>query len=112
MPKSTEHHRDEWMEVSPIPTQFSQAYMAICNESGIAFLQIACEQEEEITMALPHLLTPECQEVIFGEPEQADAFQCLIPKECHFDEQFSTLFISIMYAYANTHQHDGKMLCT
>ncbi len=58
MPEATEHHRDERVAAGPIPTSFSYAYIAACNQSEIAFPQIVGGQE----VALPHLLTPECQE--------------------------------------------------
>ncbi len=45
-------------------------------------------------MALPRLLTPECQEEASVVPEQADvlAFQYLAPKKRHCDDQLSTIF--------------------
>ncbi len=59
----------------------------------MAFLQIPGGQGAQTTMALHHLLTPECQEETYTVPEQADAlaehaFQCLIPKARH---HFSSL---------------------
>ncbi len=59
MLESTEHHRDERVVAYPIPTPFSYAYIAACNQSEITFPQIADGQE----VALPHLLNPwkQCQ---------------------------------------------------
>ncbi len=66
MPEATEHHHDERVVAGPIPTPFSYAYIAVCNQLQIAPLpQIAGGQD----VTLPHLLTPECREAV---PEQAD----------------------------------------
>ncbi len=62
MPEPTEHLRDERVLSGPIPSQFSYAYIAACNQAKIAFLQIAEEKGIKTTMALPDLLTPKCQE--------------------------------------------------
>ncbi len=64
MRKPMEHHRDARVVAGPVPTLFSYAYTAVCNQSEIAFPQVADGQE----VALPHLLNPECQEAV---PEQA-----------------------------------------
>ncbi len=97
------------MEAGPITTPFSYAYVATRYHSEIDFLRIAGGQEEETTIARPHLLTPECQVETYAVPEQADAFQCLIPKARHCDEQFPTFFIPIRCA---PHPHGEGMLCT
>ncbi len=72
MPEPTEQCLDEQMLAGPIPTPFSYTYIATCNQGKIAFLQIADGQEIETTMALPHLLTPECLEEDCAVSEQAD----------------------------------------
>ncbi len=41
MSRPTEHLRDEQVVAVPIPTLFSYAYIAACNETEIVFLQIA-----------------------------------------------------------------------
>ncbi len=66
----------------------------------------------ETAMALPHLLIPECKEETYAVPEQAgvlaeQVFQCLISKERHFDEHFSTIFIPFRYVYDNAYPHGG-----
>ncbi len=68
----------------------------------------------ETTLALPRFLTPECQEEIYVVPDilAEQVFQYLIPKECHYDEQLSTIFTPFTYAYDNTHLHGGWTLCT
>ncbi len=43
MLEPTEHHRDERMVASPIPTPFSYASIDDCNEAEISFLQVAGE---------------------------------------------------------------------
>ncbi len=48
--------------ISPIPTPFSYANTAACNQSEIAFVQIAGGHEVETNMALTHWLTLVCQE--------------------------------------------------
>ncbi len=65
MPEVTEHHHDERVVAGPIPTPFSYAYIAACNQLEIDSPQIAGGQD----VTLPHLLTPECREAV---PEQAD----------------------------------------
>ncbi len=57
MPEPAEHHRDERVVAGPIPTPLSYAYIAACNQSEVAFPQIAGGQE----VALPHLLNPQMQ---------------------------------------------------
>ncbi len=71
--------------LDPIPSSFSYAYVAECNQAKIAFLQIAGGKGVETTMALPHLLNPGCQEETYAVTEQANvlaeqAFQCPMPK--------------------------------
>ncbi len=45
----------------------------------------------------------DCHEETDAVPEQAEqAYQYLTPKECHCDEQLSTIFIPFTYAYGNT----------
>ncbi len=63
--------------------------------------QIAGRQKMETMMGLPHL----------DDTYAEQAFQCLIPKECHCDEQFSVHFTPIRDAYDNTYPH-GEGMCT
>ncbi len=56
MPDPTEHHS------GPIPSSFSYVCIAACNQSQIGFPQITGGLEAETTMALPHLLIPQCQQ--------------------------------------------------
>ncbi len=58
--------------ISPIPTPFSYAKTAACNQSKIAFVQIAGGHEVETTMALSRLSTHEFKEEIYAVPERQE----------------------------------------
>ncbi len=110
MPEPTEHHRDEQVVGGPIPALFCSVYIDACNQSEIAFPQIPSGQE----VALPHLLNPECQEVV---PEQAgvlaeQAFQYVITRERHRDDRCRPFVTPLTHAYNSTRPHGGGMLCT
>ncbi len=79
MPGPTEHHRAERVVAGPITNLFSYSNTAAYIQLEIAYLQIAGGHEIATTIALLHLLTPECQEDTCTMPEQA--FQCLTPNE-------------------------------
>ncbi len=73
MPEPTEHLRGERVVAGPIKNLFSYSNTAAYIQSEIAYLQIAGGQEMATSIALPHLLTPECQEDTCTMPEQANA---------------------------------------
>ncbi len=58
--------------ISPIPTPFSYANRAVCNQSEIAFVQIAGGHEVETNMALTHWLTHEFKEENYAVPERQE----------------------------------------
>ncbi len=113
MLEPTEHHRDERMVADgPIPTLFSYASIDDCYEAEISFLQVAGVEEVEPTIALPHLLSSECQEETCGRASRRISRAGL--SESHPEGMPLARYvflivpiIPIMYAYANTLPHAG-----
>ncbi len=115
MLEPTEHHRGEWVVAGPITNLFSYANTVAYIQSEIAFLQIAGGQEIATNIALPHLLTPVCQEDTYAMPKQANVLASISvshPKGTLPQRIPIYKFHLIAYIYDSAHLHGRRTLCT